>query len=167
MPDGGERMPALRAGVLTLSDSVAGGARADLSGDACAELLEGAGFTVALRRQLPDARGAMADLLRRWCDEERLDVIVTTGGTGLGPRDVTPEAVGDVAARLIPGFGELMRAEGLRHTPMAAMSRSMAAMRGSTVIVALPGSPKGVRESLGAVLPLLAHAAHIMGGGGH
>ena len=161
------RVAALRAGVLTLSDSVAAGARADASGDACVELLEGAGFEVARRGQLPDARGAMADLLRRWCDEERLDLIVTTGGTGLGPRDVTPEAVEDVAARVIPGFGELMRAEGLKHTPMAAMSRSVAAMRGGTLIVALPGSPKGVRESLGAVLPLLAHAVHIMGGGGH
>jgi molybdopterin adenylyltransferase len=158
---------ARRAGVLTLSDSVAAGDRADASGDACVELLTGAGFTVALRGRLPDSRGAMADLLRRWCDEERLDVIVTTGGTGLGPRDVTPEAVGDVAARVVPGFGELMRAEGCKHTPMAALSRSLAAMRGSTLIVALPGSPKGVRESLGAVLPLLAHAAHIMGGGGH
>ena len=160
-------MDTLRAGVLTLSDSVAAGDRADQSGDACVELLQSAGFAVTQRGQLPDSRGAMADLLRRWCDAERLDVIVTTGGTGLGPRDVTPEAVGDVAARTLPGFGELMRAEGLKVTPMAAMSRSVAAMRGSTLIVALPGSPKGVRESLGAVLPLLAHAVHIMGGGGH
>jgi molybdopterin adenylyltransferase len=158
---------ALRAGVLTLSDSVAAGARADASGDACVELLESAGFRVALRGQLPDARAAMADLLRRWCDGERLDVIVTTGGTGLGPRDVTPEAVGDVATRMVPGLGELMRAEGCRHTPLAALSRSVAAVRGRTLILALPGSPKGVRESLGAVLPLLAHAVHIMAGGGH
>lgn len=160
-------MDALRAGILTLSDSVSAGTREDQSGDAAAGMVAAAGFAVAARTQLPDARGAIAGLLRRWCDLDRLDLVVTTGGTGVGPRDVTPEAVADVASKIIPGLGELMRAEGLKHTPRAAISRSVAATRGTTLILALPGSPRGLRESLEAALPLAAHTIAMLRGEGH
>jgi molybdenum cofactor synthesis domain-containing protein len=116
---------------------------------------------------LPDDRAKIAQLLRQWCDELGLDVILTTGGTGLGPRDVTPEATLDIADRTVPGIAEAMRYAGLRQTPMAMLSRSQAATRGTTLIVNLPGSPKGVREGMEVILPVLEHARAITHGGRH
>jgi molybdenum cofactor synthesis domain-containing protein len=157
-------MPSMRVAILTVSDKASRGARADTSGDAIAELLAGAGGEIVGRDVVPDERQPIASKLRAWCDSGDIDLIITTGGTGLAERDVTPEAVADVAERGVPGMAEAMRAEGLRHTPRAMLSRSVAAVRGRTLILALPGSEKGVRESLSAVLGVLPHAVDLLRG---
>ncbi len=154
----------IRAGILTISDSASRGERADASGDAVRELLESIGATLERRDIVPDERDQIAAKLREWCDSKALDLIVTTGGTGLAARDVTPEATLAIADRLVPGIAEAMRSEGLRHTAKAMLSRSVAGVRGSTLIINLPGSEKGVRESLGAVLEVLPHAAELLRG---
>jgi molybdopterin adenylyltransferase len=150
----------LRASILTASDLGSRGERADTSGDAAAELLRAAGIEVAARAIVPDERDQIASRLRAWCDaRDAVDIIITTGGTGIAPRDVTPDATADVAERLVPGIAEAMRAEGVRNTPFAMLGRGIAAVRGRTLIVNLPGSEKGVRESLAVVIPVLSHAA--------
>jgi molybdopterin adenylyltransferase len=154
----------IRAGVLTISDRASRGERADTSGGAIAELLSAIDSSVVRQDVVPDERDMISAVLVEWCDSGELDVIVMTGGTGLAARDVTPEAVRAVAERDVPGVAEAMRAEGMRHTPKAMLSRSVAAVRGRTLILALPGSEKGVRESLGAVLPVLEHAVEILSG---
>lgn len=154
----------IRAGILTASDKGSRGERADTSGAAIRELLAGIGGEVARYEVVPDDRGRIAATLRAWCDAGELDLVLTTGGTGLAARDVTPEATLDVAERLVPGIAEAMRAEGMRHTPMAMLSRGVAVVRGRTLIVNLPGSEKGVRESLGAVIGVLAHAVELLRG---
>jgi molybdopterin adenylyltransferase len=150
------------AAVLTVSDGVSQGTRPDGSGDAAEELLRDAGFEVAERRVVADDRSAIEPALRELADANRL--VVTTGGTGFGPRDVTPEATRAVIDREAPGLAELMRSIGLSQTPMAALSRAVAGALGGTLILNLPGSPKGVRESLGAVLPVIPHAVELLGG---
>ena len=155
-------MEATRAAVLTVSDGVANGTREDGSGEAAAEMLREAGFEVADRRVVPDERAEIESALRELAAANGL--VVSTGGTGFGPRDVTPEATRAVIDRDAPGLSELMRATGLAHTPMAALSRAVAGAVGTTLILNLPGSPKGVRESLGAVLPLVPHAVELLGG---
>jgi molybdopterin adenylyltransferase len=154
----------LRAALLTVSDSASRGARLDTSGPAIRELIVGIGGEVVRSHVVADERARIAHTLRTWCDAGGLDIVLTTGGTGLGPRDVTPEATLDVAERLVPGIAEAMRAAGLRHTPTAMLSRGVAAVRGSTLIVNLPGSEKGVRESLAAILDVLPHAAELLRG---
>src|SRR5438105_15832753 len=129
--------------VLTISDSAAAGTRPDRSGPAVCERLEQLGWQVALREVIPDEADRIAARLRELADAGQIGAIFTTGGTGLAPRDVTPEATRAVLDREIPGFGELMRARGLSFTPLAALSRSLAGARGKTLIVNLPGSPKG------------------------
>ncbi len=146
-----------RVGILTCSDSGTQGRRQDTSAAAIKELLP-AGFQVVHYRLVPDEQEAITAALVDWCDQDQLDLILTTGGTGLTPRDVTPEATLAVITRLVPGMAEAMRAVGLRHTPHAMLSRGVAGVRGRTLIVNLPGSPKAVRENLAVILPALPHA---------
>jgi molybdopterin adenylyltransferase len=158
---------ATRAAVLTVSDGVTQGTRADESGDMAMQLLSEAGFDVSDRRVVPDERPDIESALRELAATHGL--VVTTGGTGFGPRDVTPEATRAVIEREAPGLAELMRATGLAHTPMAALSRAVAGALGGTLILNLPGSPRGVRESLSSVLTVIPHAVELLGGavGGH
>jgi molybdopterin adenylyltransferase len=151
------------ATVVTVSDGVSAGTREDTAGPAVAALLEGIGFTVS-RALVPDEREGIAVLLRRLADDEGRALVVTTGGTGLGPRDVTPEATLDVVDRVVPGLAEAMRAAGRATTPRADLSRAVCGVRGRTVVVGLPGSPRGAVESLGAILDLLPHAVDLAGG---
>lgn len=153
-----------RAAVLTVSDAGSRGERVDTAGPACAELLRGAGFDVAFTSMVADEPEEIGAHLRRWADEERVAVVVTTGGTGLGPRDRTPETTVAVCDYLVPGIGEAMRAASLAVTPMAMISRSVAGVRGATLIVNLPGSERGARENLAVVLPVLEHATSLLGG---
>jgi len=152
------------AGVLTVSDKGARGEREDTSGAAIREMLSTLDVTVERYEVIPDDRASIAQRLIAWADDDGLDLIVTTGGTGLGPRDVTPEATREAIDYEAPGLAEAMRLEGLKHTPMAMLSRAAAGVRGRTLIVNLPGSPRGVRESLSVLLPVLPHALETLRG---
>jgi molybdopterin adenylyltransferase len=157
----------ITAGILTVSTSGAEAKREDTSGAAIRELVTAPPLeaTVAEQAIVPDERASIEATLRHWADDLGLNLVLTTGGTGLSPTDVTPEATLAVVDRLVPGLAEAMRAEGLRQTPYAMLSRSVAGCRGATLIINLPGSPRGVRESLGVVLPALPHAIAILTGG--
>ena len=157
-------MPAMRVAILTVSDKGSRNERADTSGEAISELVAAAGGEIVGRDIVPDERPLIATRLKEWSDGGGIDLIITTGGTGLAIRDVTPEAVADIADRYVPGIGEAMRAEGMRHTPRAMLSRSVAAVRARTLVIALPGSEKAVRESLGAVIGVLPHAIELLRG---
>src|SRR2546428_13898304 len=150
-----------RALVLTISDSASMGKRDDLSGPEAKRTLEEAGFDVAAIEILPDERAGIESRLRR-ASEEGFRLVVTSGGTGLSPRDVTPEATLAVIDRNVPGIAELMRLESLKVTPRAALSRAVSGIRQSTLIINLPGSVKGVRECLTAVQPILSHAMDVL-----
>ncbi|HKS69823.1 MAG TPA: MogA/MoaB family molybdenum cofactor biosynthesis protein [Ktedonobacterales bacterium] len=156
----------ITAGILTASTKGAAGEREDTSGEAIRALIEAPPLSarIAERRIVPDDRATIESLLRHWADDLHLDLILTTGGTGLSPTDVTPEATLAVVDRLVPGLAEAMRMESLRHTPMAMLTRAVAGCRGATLIVNLPGSPKGVRECLSVILPALPHAVEILTG---
>jgi molybdopterin adenylyltransferase len=146
-----------RVGILTCSDKGAQGERQDTSALAIREMLPPE-FQVAQYQVVPDDREAITAPLVAWCDQDGLDLILTTGGTGLTPRDVTPEATLAVVERLVPGLAEAMRAASLAKTPHAMLSRAVAGVRRQTLIINLPGSPKAVRENLAVVLPALPHA---------
>ena len=153
--------------VITSSDSCFAGEREDVSGPVAEEMLREAGFEPVGYALLPDERMLLADRMREICDRGETDLILTTGGTGFSARDCMPEATEDVAERMVPGIPEAMRWYSLQITPRAMLSRAAAGIRGNTLIVNLPGSPKAVRENLGFILPSLEHAVQMMRGGGH
>jgi molybdenum cofactor synthesis domain-containing protein len=148
----------VRAAILTLSDKGSRGERSDESGPALASWLAERGVQTPHARVIPDEFDQIVALLTEWADADKADLILTTGGTGVSPRDVTPEATMQVAPRLIPGIGELMRLRSLEKTPMAPLSRAVAAIRRQTLIVNLPGSTKGALECLEAIWPVIGHA---------
>ena len=150
-------------GIITLSDKGAAGKREDKSGPAIREMLENDGrFEIKEQQLLSDDRSALEEALVRLCDKSQLNLILTTGGTGLSPRDNAPEATLAVADRQVPGIAEYMRAKSFEITPKAMLSRGVAVIRGSSLIINLPGSPKAVRENLGFILPALGHGLDIM-----
>jgi molybdopterin adenylyltransferase len=156
--------PALRATILVLSDASARGERADATGPAVRELLEARGWHVAGIEILPDDWESIRRRLEALTDGSESDAVVTAGGTGVGPRDVTPEATRAVAEKEIPGLAELMRAEGVKKTRRASLSRGLVGVRGGKLIVNLPGSPKGACESLESILDLLPHVIDLIQG---
>ena len=147
-----------RAVILTISDRGFRGEREDKSGPAVQEILAKAGFSIAHFEVLPDDQGMIEEQLRHFADQSLLDLVVTTGGTGVSPQDVTPDATLAVIDRQVPGMGEVMRAASLAKTPHAMLSRAVAGIRGQTLIVNLPGSVKGAIENLKVILPALQHA---------
>ena len=157
----------MRVSVLTISDSVAAGKAEDHSGPSVIARCRELGWTIATSDVRPDDRAAIEAFLKETADSNAADLILTTGGTGLGPRDVTPEATEAVVERLIPGFPERMRAAGLAKTPRSILSRATAGIRGKTIIINLPGSPRGAVESLDVVADLLPHAVDILHGARH
>ena len=153
----------VRVAILTISDSCHNGTRQDLSGPALAARVTALGWTPAAAEVLPDERDLIAERLAALADSG-LDLILATGGTGVAPRDVTPEAVRLVIDREIPGLGEAMRAKGLEKTPMSVLSRSIGGARGRTLIVGVPGSPKGAVESLDAIANVIPHIVDLLAG---
>ena len=151
-------------GILTISDKGSRGEREDESGKAIKELFAALDARPVKYDIVPDEREVISERLRQWADEEGIDLIITTGGTGLSPRDVTPEATLAVVERMAPGFAEAIRAESLKKTPRAMLSRAVAGIRGRSLIINLPGSPRGVRECLEVILPALPHAIETLKG---
>lgn len=154
----------IRAGILTISDKASRGERRDESGEAAARMLEGEGFSILKKKVVPDDRQQIVDTLVEWADGDGLSMIVTSGGTGLSPTDVTPQAMGELIDYEVPGMAEAMRAASLKKTPHAMLSRAMAGVRGTCLIINLPGSPGGVKDNLSVVIPALKHALSKLGG---
>ncbi|MCF8082975.1 MAG: MogA/MoaB family molybdenum cofactor biosynthesis protein [Deltaproteobacteria bacterium] len=156
--------PETKAGVLTISDKGSQGLRADESGDLVARMLHGQGITVARQAIVPDDLEQIVHTLATWVDHEGLTLIITTGGTGLSPRDLTPQAMKQVIDYEVPGMADAMRAESLKKTPHAMLSRAMAGVRKASLIINLPGSPRGARENLQVILPALPHGLSKLAG---
>jgi molybdopterin adenylyltransferase len=154
----------IHIGIVTISDRSSRGERADTSGLALAEVISAQGWEVVERAIIPDEFPTIRDLLADWADSHRFDVILTTGGTGVAGRDVTPEATRAVIERDAPGLAEAMRAASLLKTPHAMLSRAVTGLRGSTLLINLPGSPKGAVENLQTVLSVLPHAVQLLQG---
>ncbi|MFL7812417.1 MAG: molybdenum cofactor biosynthesis protein B [Anaerolineales bacterium] len=154
----------MKFGILTVSDRSAAGEREDLSGPALVKAVEQAGWTVSRTAIVPDELREIADILIAWSDEGECSVILTSGGTGFSPRDITPEATAGVIDRDAPGLAEAMRAGSLKITPHAMLSRAAAGIRGSTLIINLPGSPKGALENFRVIAPVLVHAVQLLEG---
>jgi molybdenum cofactor synthesis domain-containing protein len=157
----------IKAAILTVSDSCSQGLQEDLSGQTIEDILIENGFEVSDKRIVPDQSDKISAELIYFADEAKLDMVLTTGGTGFSRRDVTPEATTAVCEKIVPGFGELMRLKGLEKTPNAILSRSTAGIRNDTLIINLPGSPKAVAECLEMILGILPHALKMMHGGRH
>jgi molybdopterin adenylyltransferase len=156
----------ITVGVLTISDSGAEGTREDTSGAKIRELVQQLpAATISQSLIIPDERSQIERVLQTWSDEQHLHLIITTGGTGLAPRDVTPEATRAVLEREAPGIAEAMRAISIQHTPFGMLSRGVAGTRGKTLIINLPGSPKAVQECLEYILPVLPHAINLLSEG--
>lgn len=153
-----------RAGIITASDKGSAGEREDLSGPAIRDMIEPEGYEVVSMKVLADDEESLYNEMVRLADEEKVDVIFTTGGTGLSPRDNTPEATMRAATKNVPGIAEAIRAYSLKITPRAMLSRAVSVMRNQTLIINLPGSPKAVKESLEYILPTLLHGLEIMKG---
>ena len=153
-----------KAGVLTISDKGSRGERQDQSGVIAAEILEQQEFIITNRKIIPDNLKQIKETLIEWVEKDELSLIVTSGGTGLSPTDVTPQAMLEVIDYQVPGIAEAMRTESLKTTPHAMLSRAVAGVRGSCLIINLPGSPKGVKENLSTVLPDLKHAVSKLNG---
>jgi molybdopterin adenylyltransferase len=151
-------------GILTISDKGSRGERQDKSGEVIREILSGVDIHIVDHDIVPDEKELIARELVKWADKNNLDLIITTGGTGLTPRDVTPEATLAVVDRVVPGFAEAMRAESLKKTPHAMLSRAVVGTRGKCLIINLPGSPRAVRECLEVILPALPHAVETLKG---
>lgn len=154
----------MKVGILTVSDRSARGERPDASGEAIAAMLACMSEIDSTRALVPDEQALISSKLVEWADTGSMDLILTTGGTGLAPRDVTPEATLAVVDRLVPGMAEAIRAESLKKTPNAMLSRAVCGVRGSCLIINLPGSPKAVRECLETVLPAIPHAIDLLRG---
>lgn len=157
----------MRVSIITISDSVSAGHREDGSGKALAQRCRDLGWELISTSVVPDEEALIRAQLLALADTGKLDLVLTTGGTGLGPRDVTPEATASVANRLVPGLAERMRQIGAAKNPNAVLSRSIAAIRGATLIVNLPGSPRGAVESFDAIAELLPHAVSVLHGARH
>jgi len=158
---------ALRFALLTVSDRVSRGVLDDAGGDALEELVIGKGWKVVARQVVPDESAQISEQLATWADTNVSDIVFTTGGTGLSPRDVTPEATAAVADRFVPGIPEAIRSQSMATTIFAMVSRGLAATRGKTLIVNLPGNPSGAVQSAQIIVPILEHAVAIMHGGRH
>ena len=154
----------LTLGILTVSDKGAAGEREDESGAVIEQILTDFGARVIRRGVVPDDRDSIGGILIEWADGDKVDLILTTGGTGLSPRDITPEATMDVIEKVVPGISEAMRAESLRKTPRGMLSRGVSGIVGKTLVINLPGSPKAVRECLDVILPALLHAVETVRG---
>jgi len=152
----------IRFGILTLSDRSARGERADSSGPALSALIQAEGWSVVKQALLPDEESAIRDILTDWADGGEMQVILTTGGTGFSPRDVTPEATRAVIEREAPGLAEAMRAASLKVTPHAMLSRIVTGIRRKALIINLPGSPKGALENFQVIIPVLPHAVQLL-----
>jgi molybdenum cofactor synthesis domain-containing protein len=154
----------IRVAILTVSDRSARGERPDRGGPLLQEYVERQGWQLALTGIVPDDRATIVQTLTQWADSGQVDLILTTGGTGFHPRDVTPEATREVVERLTPGLDELMRRAGLEATPKAALSRGISGIRGRTLVINLPGNPKAIRENIEPLLPILEHAVRVCRG---
>jgi molybdopterin adenylyltransferase len=157
----------MRVSIVTISDSVSSGQRGDLSGKALAERCAALGWEVISKSVVPDDEALVRTQLLALAESAKVDVVLTTGGTGLGPRDVTPEATATVVTRQVPGLTELMRQIGLQKTRNAALSRAIAGVRGACLVINLPGSPRGATESFDAIAELLPHAISVLQGARH